>query len=218
MDKKYGPIRVIQWATGAVGKFAIRAYAKKPGLQLVGCWVHSESKHGKDAGEIAGVGPLGVKCTTSKEEILAMDADIVHYAPLLSNVDEMCEILASGKNLVTPTGFTKVRNKDDEAKLQAACLKGGVTLHGSGIHPGFSGDRLPIILSAMASSIDKVTVYEIIDMSGANESWEMLTNLGFDMTADDAEKNPPFLLDIMSTIFWESLELVADALGIEIEE
>lgn len=212
------PIRVIQWATGSVGKYAIRAYAKKPGLELVGCWVHSDAKHGKDAGEIAGIGPIGVKCTTSKEEILAMDADIVHYSPLLSNVDEMCQILESGKNLVTPTGFTTVRDKAVEARLQAACLKGGVTFHGSGIHPGFSGDRLPIILSAMSSSINKITVYEIIDMSRANESWDMMANLGFDMTPEDAKQNPPFLMEIMSTIFFESIALVAKALGIEIEE
>ena len=218
MSTNQKPIRVIQWATGAVGKFSIGAYHTKPGLELVGCYVHSASKNGKDAGEIAGLGPIGVKCTNSIDEILKVDADIVHYAPLLSNVDEMCRILESGKNLVTPSGFTTVRNKADEKKLQEACLKGGVSMHGSGIHPGFSGDRLPLILSAMSRRIDKITVHEIIDMSRVNESWEMVTNLGFDMSPEDAKANPPFLLDVMSTIFFESIALVAAGLGIEIED
>lgn len=218
MAEQKQPIRVIQWATGSVGKFSIGAYHTKPGLELVGCYVHSADKAGKDAGEIAGIGPIGVKCSNSIDEILKLEADIVHYAPLLSNVDEMCRILESGKNLVTPSGYTTVRNKDDEAKLAAACRKGGVSMHGSGIHPGFSGDRLPIVLSAMSRSISKVTVHEIVDMSRVNESWDMVTNLGFDMSPEDAKANPPFLLDVMSTIFFESIALVADALGIEIEE
>lgn len=212
------PVRVIQWATGSVGKFAIGAFHNKPGLELVGCYVHSEAKNGVDAGEIAGIGPIGVKATNEIDKILALHADIVLYAPLLSNVDEMCRILESGKNLITPAGFTTVRNKEHEAMLQAACLKGGVSMHGSGIHPGFSGDRLPIVLSAMSRSIDKITVYEIVDMSRVNESWDMVVNLGFDMSPEDANQNPPFLLEVMSTIFFESIALVAESLGIEIEE
>tara|TARA_R110002110_G_scaffold153886_1_gene347486 strand:- start:35057 stop:36139 length:1083 start_codon:yes stop_codon:yes gene_type:complete len=218
MAEQKQAIRVIQWATGSVGKFSIGAFHNKPGFQLVGCWVHSADKAGKDAGEIAGIGTIGVSCSNSVEEILALDADVVHYAPLLANVDEMCRILESGKNLVTPSGFTTVRNKKDAAKLAAACHKGGVSMHGSGIHPGFSGDRLPIVLSAMSRSIRKITVHEIVDMSRVNESWDMVTNLGFDMSPEDAKANPPFLLEVMSTIFFESIALVAEALGIEIEE
>ncbi|MGH3956511.1 MAG: dihydrodipicolinate reductase, partial [Mycobacterium sp.] len=33
--------RVVQWATGEVGKAAIHAVLAHPELQLVGCWVHS---------------------------------------------------------------------------------------------------------------------------------------------------------------------------------
>jgi hypothetical protein len=215
-DKR--PYRVIQWATGAVGKYAIAAVHHKPAFELVGCWVHNPAKVGMDAGEIAGIGPIGVKATGSIDEILALDADAVHYAPLLANVDEMCRILASGKNVVTPVGFTTVSDPAARAELEAACRRGRSTLHGSGIHPGFSGDRLPLVLSALARRIDKITVYEIVDMSHMSESPEMVALLGFGMTAEAAAKQPPRLLGVMSTIFFESIALVAQGLGIEIEE
>jgi hypothetical protein len=51
--------RVIQWATGGVGRAAIEGVVSHPELELVGCWVHSRSKAGRDAGEIAGIGALG---------------------------------------------------------------------------------------------------------------------------------------------------------------
>jgi len=212
------PLRVIQWATGAIGKFNIVTCSRNPAFELVGCWVFSPQKSGLDAGEIAGIAPLGVKATDSIEEILALDADVVMYAPLLANVEEICRLLASGKNVVTPCGFTTVSNKADEARLAAACRTGGVSFHGSGIHPGFSGDRLPLVLSAMARRIDRITVHEIVDMSTVNESWDMVTMLGFDMSPEEARANPPALLGIMSTIFHESIALVAQGLGLEIDE
>lgn len=218
MPATKSPIRVIQWATGSIGKFSIVTCHNNPAFELVGCYVHSPAKAGKDAGEIAGVGRMGVTTSNDVDQVLAVDADIVLYAPLLSSVDDICRILEAGKNVVTPTGFTTVGNEKIAARIEAACKKGGVSFHGSGIHPGFSGDRLPLILSGLSRRIDKITVHEIVDMSRVNESWDMVTMLGFDMTPEDARDNPPPLLDVMSTIFFESIALVAQGLGIEIED
>ncbi|HPG27683.1 MAG TPA: diacylglycerol kinase, partial [Myxococcota bacterium] len=43
------PLRVIQWATGSIGRHAIAAIAEDPRLELAGVWVHSEAKDGLDA-------------------------------------------------------------------------------------------------------------------------------------------------------------------------
>jgi hypothetical protein len=209
---------VIQWATGSVGRYAIGAIAEDPGLEVAGVWVHTESKEGRDAGEIAGIDSLGVAATRDKDALLALDADCVLYAPLLADVDEMCRILESGKNVVTPTGFSFVKNPTLAARLDAACRKGGVSFHGSGIHPGFAGDRLPLMLSALCRRIDKVTVYEIFDLSKGSESPEMIMDqLGFGMSAEDAAKEPPALMGVMSTIFYESMDMLAAGLGFELD-
>jgi len=216
--KRRRPLRIIQWATGSIGRYAIRAIADAPDLELVGVWVHGESKEGVDAGTLAGIAPLGVKATRDKQALLALDADCVLYAPLLADVDEIAAILESGKNVVTPTGFSYVKNPLLASRLDSACRKGNVSFHGSGIHPGFVGDRLPLVLSALCSRIDKITVYEICDMSQGSESPEMvMQQLGFGMSAADAAKNPPALMDFMSKIFYESMDMVAAGLGFEIE-
>ncbi len=46
--------RVIQWATGSMGKTCLRAVIDHPDLELAGLYVYSPSKQGKDAGQIAG--------------------------------------------------------------------------------------------------------------------------------------------------------------------
>ena len=163
MGRRTEPYRVIQWATGSIGQIAIRHFASDPAYELVGAYVTSGAKHGRDAGEIAGITPLGVACTTSKEEILALDADAVNYAPLYRDIDDMCAILRSGKNIVTPIGFAypAARDPDETARLEDACHEGGTSLHGAGIHPGFVGDLFTITASRLMTRIEKVTVTEI---------------------------------------------------------
>src|SRR5205085_329287 len=81
---------------------SIKGVLEHPDLELVGCWVHSPDKTGRDVGELIGVGPLGVTATNSTDDILALDADAVIYAPLMANPDEVAALLRSGKNVVTP--------------------------------------------------------------------------------------------------------------------
>jgi hypothetical protein len=72
--------KVAVWATGGVGSYAIRTIADRPNLELVGVWVHSDSKNGKDAGELAGIEPVGVCATQDASEILGGEADCIVYA------------------------------------------------------------------------------------------------------------------------------------------
>ena len=52
--------RVVQWATGNVGRAAIEGVLDHPELEVAGCWVHSPEKEGVDIGALAGRGPIGV--------------------------------------------------------------------------------------------------------------------------------------------------------------
>ena len=90
-------IRVAQWATGGVGKAAIQDVLAHPELELVGAWVHSADKHGRDVGEIIGGEPVGVLATTSQQEILDGDADCVVYSPLMPDEDEVVALLRAGQ-------------------------------------------------------------------------------------------------------------------------
>src|SRR5437764_13236224 len=98
-------LRVIQWATGGVGRAAIEGVVHHPDLELVGCWVHSADKDGRDVGEICGGAPIGVNATSDRDEILALDADCVVYSPVLADPRDVADLLASGKNVVTPVGW-----------------------------------------------------------------------------------------------------------------
>jgi 4-hydroxy-tetrahydrodipicolinate reductase len=64
------PYRVIQWATGAVGSNQLREVIQNPDFELVGLYVYSEEKEGKDAGVIVGLDPVGITATRDRDRIL----------------------------------------------------------------------------------------------------------------------------------------------------
>src|SRR4029079_2662928 len=94
--------RVIQWATGGVGRAAMEGVLSHPELELVGCWVHSASKDGVEVGTLLGRDPIGVTATSDVDALLAVDADCVLYSPLMADPAVVTRILESGKNVVTP--------------------------------------------------------------------------------------------------------------------
>ena len=156
-------LRVIQWATGSVGVAAIKGVLEHPELELVGCWVHSEAKAGKDVGEIIGTSPLGVIATHSIDDVLALDADAVIYAPLLPDVEEVAALLRSGKNVVTPLGWFYPSEKEG-AHLEVAGQAGNATLHGAGIGPGAATELFPLLLSVMSTGVTFVRAEEFSDL------------------------------------------------------
>ena len=130
--------RVIQWATGAQGVESIRAIHERPDLELVGGWVHTPEKDGRDLGELAGIGPIGVTATRDVDALLALGADCVAYMPRNTSLDEVCAILASGCNVVTTAFlfYPRALPADDLARLLDACRARWIVDPRHGPEPG----------------------------------------------------------------------------------
>lgn len=209
--------RIIQWATGTVGKVSIRHFAENPNFELVGVWVSSEEKAGKDAGEIAGIAPIGVIATTDVEALIATDADCVHFTPAVQDIDLVCRLLRSGKNVVSPIGpyYRTEKFRHEWEPIEAACRDGGTTFHGSGIHPGFAGDLLPLTLTRVMERIDHIHVYEVIDHL-ANPS-NYIGFMGFGRECEDLLANPSRSAEAPQ-MFAQSMSLVLESLGRSIDD
>ena len=208
------PLRVVQWATGSVGVAAIKAVLDHPELDLVGCWVHSPEKAGRDVGEIVGVAPLGVRATASVEEILALDADAVVYAPLLPNADEVAALLRSGKNVVSPVGWY-YPSEAEAAPLRAAAEQGGTTLHGTGIGPGGATELFPLLLSVMSTGITQVRAEEFSDLRTYGAPDVLRHVMGFGGPPQSALHGP--MQKLLNGGFFQSVRLTVDRLGFAAE-
>jgi hypothetical protein len=199
-----------------VGSVSLRHIIENPAYELAGVLVYNPEKAGKDAGDLVGLPKTGVLATDDVEKIIAMDADCVHFAAQFQDIDMVCRLLRSGKNVVSPIGpfFPTEHNRDDVAKIEAACKEGGASFHGCGIHPGFIGDIMPMTLTRLMNRIDRIEVFEIADKLDSPSVY--ISFMGFGQTPEELRSRPNVMTGAMP-IFAESMALVAQGLGKKIE-
>ncbi len=206
--------KIIQWTTGHVGKEAVKGILDHPELELVGAYAYSESKAGKDVGELCGIDPIGVKATSDVDSLLSMDADCVCYAPNFPDVDAMVRILEAGKNMVC-SYFVNGTSWGEEARsrLVNAAKKGKASLFGSGTFPGFA-NFVAAVMANQSRDFRCIRFLESVDLSNykaiANFGW-----LGWGQPPE--EKWVEVNRDVLGT-YIECIDVIADLLKIPITE
>lgn len=217
--------RVIQWSTGNVGRFALRAILGHPDLELVGLFVHSDDKVGRDAGELCGRDAIGVAATNDADALIALDADCVCYTATANlrpfeAVKDMCRMLESGKNVVSSSVVGLVHPKSLHAamtnQLEDACRRGEASFLTTGIDPGFANDILPLVLSGLCEQWREVRIQEIVNYATYNQPEVLFETMGFGKALDHT---PILLAPGALTFAWGgTIRLLAEGLGVELEE
>lgn len=225
-------LRVIQWGTGGVGVHALEFILDADELDLVGVKCFTSAKDGIDAGTLIGRDPVGVALTTDVEALLALDADVVLYmprdlfldptvpdSPSAPWVDEVVQILESGKNVVSPLQSAMhwrqlADGQSLRQRFEAAGQAAGATAFFTGLDPGFISDCLSITLSSAAGDIKQVRTMEVIDYS-TYESPDTLRSMGYGTVPDpDEPAGDESLVPSWGCATW----LVADALGAPLDD
>jgi hypothetical protein len=218
------PVRVAVWSTGWIGSIAIRAVHRRPDLELVGVWVHSPEKVGRDAGELAGAEAIGVAATDDVDALLARHPECVVYAASGPEQDagalpDYLRLLEAGVDVVTvtSTGLVYPQAYDATARdqLAAAAARGGASLYASGIEPGFAADQLPVLLSTMSNTITSIRSSELACYDHYPVAFMMMDAMGFGKPLD---YEPLLALPGAQTSAWgPAINLVAGALGVQLD-
>jgi len=220
------PTRVVAWSTGGVGTVVIDAIRRRTDLKLVGVWVHSPEKVGKDAGKLAGGGPIGVKATNDADALIALAPDCVVYSASgperdAAAVRDYLRLLAAGINVVSTSSTSLVYPPayfapDWYSQLDAAAKVGGASFYASGIFPGFASDQLALLMSTQSKSIRSITASEVALNDHYPVADVMMDGMGFGRPLDFEPmlKTPGFI-----EMAWKApIYLMADGLGVEVEE
>ncbi len=226
MSKEKSVTRVVVWSTGGVGSAAIDGIRHRPDLELVGVWVHSPDKVGKDAGELAGGDPMGLAATNNADALIGLQPDCVVYAASgpqrdAGAVPDYLRFLAAGINVVStsttsliyPPSYFATEWRD---QLAAAAHAGGASFYASGIFPGFASDQLALLISTQSKKIRTLTVSEIALNDHYPVADVMINGMGFARPLDFEPmlRTPGFI-----EIAWKApIHLIAAGLGVEVEE
>ncbi|HSV39415.1 MAG TPA: diacylglycerol kinase [Nocardioidaceae bacterium] len=217
-------LKVVEWSTGTVGRLAIAGIVARPELELVGVWVSSDEKDGKDVGELANLGrELGITATQDREALIALKPDCIVHTAMTDDrpfeaFGELLAFLEAGINVVSsgpvflqhPQG---VLSNDQVRQIQEAGEKGNASLHVNGIDPGFANDLLPLALTSLSHRIDEVRVFEIADYSTYYQPVVNSEIFGFGKALDDV---PMLFQPGILTLAWGSVVRIIAA-GLELE-
>jgi 4-hydroxy-tetrahydrodipicolinate reductase len=207
--------RVVQWTTGNIGISSVQAIAENPTLDLVGCYAWSPDKAGRDVGELCGMDPLGVTATNDIDALLELKPDCVVYNPMWTDTDELVRILSAGVNVVTTASFITGHNQGPgRDRIEQACQRGGSTIFGSGINPGFA-ELFGILSALVCARVDKITVSEAADTT-FYDSPATERPVGFGQPIDHPDLQA--MTAAGTAVFGEAVRLVGDALGIELDD
>ncbi len=224
MSPVTSPLRVFQVASGNVGTEMIKRIVGHPDLKLVGLHCYSPDKLHRDAGEIAGIGPVGVIATATVDEIIAAHPHCVTFHGVWPDLPLYEQVLKAGINIVTTADWVTGHHRTvshrlaggctESAVLQDACLYGQSTFYGTGMNPGLA-QILTIVHSADVADIENVTCIESVDVS-CHHSTPTWANCGFGRPVDDPEV--PRLLELGTRVFEDGVRLMADCLDIALDE
>jgi 4-hydroxy-tetrahydrodipicolinate reductase len=218
-------MRVVQWSTGNVGRHALAGIIAHPELELAGVWVSTQDKAGRDAGELAGLPPVGIAATTDADALLATKPDCVVYTAMADDrlpdaLADLARFLRAGANVVAsgpvflqyPHGVVPA---DLVAPIHAATAEGGTSLWVNGIDPGFANDWLPLVLTSVCQRIDQVRCLEILDYATYDNAKVLFDIMGFGRPMDDT----PILLQpgVLSLAWGSVVRQLADGLGVALD-
>lgn len=219
------PYRVVQWATGAMGKAALRTMLDHPSTEVVGAYVYGSSKVGRDVGDIAGRPATGVLATDDVEEILALRPDVVVHAARIgaygSHDDDVVRLLESGANVLSINGYTDPHARPGERleRLQRAGETGGASVMGVGLNPGFVAEQVAVMATAVCASLEHVEVVESADARELRDPRYLFDTLGFGAEMDAVDPNDPSWgpAGALNGMYEEVLAAMAHHLGLELE-
>lgn len=181
--------RVVVWGTGFVGKMVIAEVARNPEFELLGVGVHDPDKVGVDAGDISGIGALGIKCTDDLDALIALRPDaLAHYGPTAAHADENIRVISgflrAGIDVVStamtpwvwPTSKWNPPNWIEP--ITEACEEGASSCFTTGIDPGFANDLFPITLMGLCGEVQSVRALELLDYTNYAGDYESEMGIG----------------------------------------
>ncbi len=178
-------VRLILCGVGGVGRNLVRVSRGRRGLEVVAAYSRNEMLRGRDIGELADGGPLGV-VVTDRATALATPADILlvattsFMAEVASDVEAGIEagldVVCTAEEMADPwdTDAELARRFDERARAA------GVSVIGAGANPGYIYEVVGLALTGAVWNAEQIRVRRVVDLSGFSATVQRRLGIGFD--------------------------------------
>ena len=215
-------IKVAVWGTGMMGQGLLGYILDRPRqIELVGAIVTNPAKEGKSVGELLGRA-CDVRMTTDAAAVLASKPDVVCICTQ-SNLDEVSDQIeacvranANVLCIAEKLAYPWASDADWAERFEQLAVEYDVSILGTGINPGFILDALVVAWSSICLSIDRIEAERVNDLSPFGPT--VMASQGVGTTVGEFERGVADGTIVGHIGFPESIGLIADAIGWEIDE
>ena len=211
-------IKVAQFGLGPIGVEALKLAAAQPWIELVGAVDNDPAKAGRPLTEITGLAQLdGLRVSRDLEELfretppeLILHTASSSAAKTLAQMRPALEFGVSVASTCEELIFPALKVPQLVKEYDGLCRHTGARVVATGVNPGFVMDVLPICVTAVSRTVEKIEVTRVVNASTRRQPLQAKIGSGQN-PAEFREK----LIDGRAghAALRESLALVAHAMG-----
>ncbi len=220
-------LRVAQVGTGNAGRLTLKQLIQDPRFELTAVGVSTPEKVGRDAGDLAGLEVVtGVAAVGDLDQVIATRPDCVVYCAMgdtrpVESLADVRRFLEAGINVVGSAPGTlqypwQVMPDKAIASVAAAAETGQASVFITGVDPGFANDIVPLSLASTCQHISQIKCLELADYATYDGAEVMFDVMGFGKPV--TETPLLFLPGILAMAWGTTIRLLADAMGVEVDE
>ena len=213
-------VRIAQMGLGPLGVKIVNLANERKGVKVT-CAIDSNPQLvGQDLGVVCGGKPCGIKIVASIKELNRKDFDVV----ILSTVSDMRRIAPQIEDIVA-LGVPIVSTCEElscpwhtspriAARIDRAAKTANVAVLGTGVNPGFLMDFLPVALTGVSQSVEKIKVSRIQNAEFRRIPFQQKIGAGLSLEEFEKKRLAGTLRHVGLT---ESMYMVASRLGWKLE-
>ncbi|MEW6262689.1 MAG: dihydrodipicolinate reductase [Thermodesulfobacteriota bacterium] len=215
-------VPVVIAGLGPVGRLCAKFALRRPDLNMAAAVDINPEYSGRDLGEVLEVGRLGVTIEARLEQALARaEKGVVILCTgsyLESVAPQIMTCLQAGWRVVSTCeqlAYPFKSAPQASAQIDEAARKAGLAVLGTGVNPGFTMDALPALLTSVTSRVDSILVERFQDASLRRLPFQQKIGAGLTLAEFEDQVAEGRIRHVG---FAESAELLAAALGVELEK
>jgi len=219
-------IKIVIWGFGAMGSGMAKMLLNKKGVEIVGVCDHHESRVGRSMYEV-----LGMARHERREVIIMADIEAV----LKEKCCDVCMIathsftheampgilyaLSQGVNVISTAeemAYPRAQNPKLADEIDKCAKENGVSVLGTGINPGLMMDLLVVMLTGAMTEVNHIEAKRVNSLSPFGQAVMVEQGVGLTLASFEEGVKSGTLAGHVG--FSESIAMISDALGLDIEK
>jgi hypothetical protein len=216
------PLTAVLYGFGRVNRAVLDLSLTRPWLRIRGVVVRPESDRSRQPGQIVPGADPELVLETDPEAVFRRvrpDVAIVATKPRLADVLPHLRVAAAHSRAVLCTAeelaFVDASDGSPFAELQDLALSARARLVAVGVNPGFLFDQWPLAASALAWTVDHLSVRRVVDAAAFSPAARR--HLGIGLTRDELAAGLASGSVAGHIGFGQSLRILAAGLGVRPE-